>query len=139
MSYEILIKGEPIGKKRPRFARRGKFVATINDQTTEEGRFLFEVQKQWDLPALTSYLSVRMFFCFTIPKSASRKKAVLMELGEILPTKKDLDNCIKFALDCLNGETWKDDKQITVIEARKFYGREPYTQIIIRKVGRPDA
>jgi len=136
VSYELYIKGEPIAKKRPRFARRGNFVATINDQETEEGRFLFEVQKQWGLPPLNSYLSIEMFFCFTIPKSASKKKSHQMEVGEILPTKKDLDNCIKFVLDCLNGETWKDDSLITRIVANKFYGRDPFTKIIIVNFGK---
>jgi Holliday junction resolvase RusA-like endonuclease len=31
----ITIPGKPIAKKRPRFARRGKFVTTYNDQQTE--------------------------------------------------------------------------------------------------------
>lgn len=136
MTYEIQIKGNPIAKKRPRFARRGKFVAVINDQENEEGRFLWEVRQQYrGLPPLEGPLCVTIFFCLSIPGSTSKTKASLMATGEILPTKRpDLDNCIKFVLDCLNGEIWEDDKQITSLQAKKFYGPHSFTKIMITEV-----
>lgn len=137
MMYEIEIKGDPIAKKRPRFARRGKFVAVINDQQTEEGRFLFEIQKQWGLPALEGPLSLSMEFLLPIPQSTSKKKVALMLNQELRPNKKpDLDNLIKFSLDCLNGEVWKDDRQIISIKAIKAYSSTPLTKISIQEIGR---
>jgi len=43
----LKVYGVPIAKKRPRFARRGKFVTTYNDQETEEGKFLLFIREQW--------------------------------------------------------------------------------------------
>jgi phage terminase large subunit GpA-like protein len=39
MMINITIPGPPIAKKRPKFARRGKFVTTYNPQDSEEGRW----------------------------------------------------------------------------------------------------
>ena len=68
-----------------------------------------------------------------IPKSASKKKQGAMKSGEIRHTKKpDLDNCIKFVKDCLNGIAWKDDSQVVRIVAYKHYHADPVTWIWIK-------
>ena len=126
------VKGTPIAKKRPRFARHGKFVVTYNDQQTEEGRFLFEIQKQWNKPPLEVPIKVRFSFEMPIPKSTYSKKALAMLKEEIKHTKKpDISNLIKFTEDCLNGIVWKDDSQIVYLAGGKFYSDEPKTIIMI--------
>ena len=135
MPYLITIPGTPIAKKRPRFARRGKFVTTYNSQETEEGRFLFEAQKQYQYPPIET--PIHLFCCFymPIPKGTSKKKINLMELNQIKHTKKpDLDNLIKFVKDCLNGLVWKDDSQVFSIEAVKLYDQQPRTIIKVEEV-----
>ena len=132
--FEIVVKGVPIAKKRPRFARRGKFVVTYNSQETEEGRFLFEVQQQWKCHSnpIECPVKVRCSFEMPIPKGTSNKKRRAMIADEIKHTKKpDLSNLIKFVEDCLNGVVWKDDSQIVCLVGLKFYSREPKTLIMI--------
>ena len=132
---EIIVKGKPIAKARPRFARRGKFVVTYNNQQTEEGRFLFEVQKQWARPPIEGPLKVRCSFEMPIPKSTSKKKTWAMIKDEIKHTKKpDVDNLLKFTIDCLIGVIFKDDSQIIYLAGGKFYSEEPKTLIIIEEV-----
>jgi Holliday junction resolvase RusA-like endonuclease len=133
---EFLIEGNPIAKKRPRFARRGKFVVTYSDQETEEGRYLWEVKKQWNSGnPLFGPIALSMGFYVSIPKSTSQKKQRLMLDGKIIPTKKpDLDNLIKFPLDILNGLIWKDDSQVFLISAFKKYSDHPRTYIEVKEI-----
>ena len=129
---KLTIPGKPIAKKRPRFARRGKFVATYNDQETEEGRFLWEVKQQYRGKPLKGPLQLCLEFGMYIPKSTSKKKQVEMIIGQIRHTKKpDLDNLIKFVLDCLNETAWDDDKQVIYLSAAKHYSETPQTVIVI--------
>jgi len=133
--FEIVVKGKPIAKKRPRFARRGSFVVTYNDQQTEEGRFLFEVQQQWKRPPIDTPVKVRCSFEMPIPKSASKKKIWAMIKDEIKHTKKpDVDNLLKFATDCLIGVIFKDDSQIIYLAGGKFYSETPQTLIMIEEI-----
>jgi len=129
---QINIPGKPVAKKRPRFARRGKFVITYNPQQTEEGRFLFEIQKQWQRNPLEDPIKISMFFYMPIPKSTYASKKKLMERGWIRHTKKpDLDNLVKFVKDCLNGIVYRDDSQVFSIQAEKIYSNDPKTEIYI--------
>ena len=135
MKIIIKITGKPIAKKRPRFARRGKFVAVINDQETEEGRFFWELKNQFKNPPFEKALVVRMWFYMPIPKSLSQKKRAQIEQGLIPHTKKpDIDNLQKFAFDCCNGVIWKDDSQIISVKADKLYSDIPQTEIYIEEV-----
>ncbi len=134
---QIEIPGKPIAKKRPRFARRGKFVITYNPQQTEESRFLFEIQKQWKRNPLENPIKIVMFFYMPIPKSTYSSKRKLMERGWIRHTKRpDLDNLVKFAKDCLNGVVYRDDSQVYAIQAEKRYSDDPKTEILISWVER---
>ena len=129
---KLEIPGKPIAKKRPRFARRGKFVMTYNDQETEEGRFLWEVKQQYKGKPIEGPVQLHCEFCMYIPKSTSKKKQVEMIMGQIEHTKKpDLDNMIKFVKDCLNGIAWNDDSQVTYLSAVKHYSETPKTVVVI--------
>jgi Holliday junction resolvase RusA-like endonuclease len=131
----LSIPGKPISKARPRFARRGKFVIAYSSQETEEGRFLFEVQKQWNRPPIEGPLKVRCSFEMPIPKGTSKKKTKAMSEEKIRHTKKpDIDNLIKFSCDCLNGVVFKDDSQIVLLQGGKFYSEIPQTVIMIEEL-----
>jgi Holliday junction resolvase RusA-like endonuclease len=128
----LFITGKPIAKKRPRFARRGKFVTTYNDQQTEEGRFILDLREQlrksehpFPIPAgipITMYITFNM----PIPKSMSKKARASNPKHTVKP---DLDNLIKFVKDCCNGILWHDDSQVVSITARKQYWMDPSTAI----------
>jgi Holliday junction resolvase RusA-like endonuclease len=131
----IEIQGVPIAKKRPKFARRGKFVTTYNQQETEEGRFILDVRQQFKGVLIEGPISLRTEFHMPIPKGTSQKKIELMLLNTICHTKKpDVDNLVKFTKDCLNGEVWKDDSQVVSLRANKFYSSQPKTRIWIEEI-----
>lgn len=46
----------------------------------------------------------------------------------------DIDNYIKFVMDCLNGIIYKDDSQVVHVEATKIYSTDPQTIIIIKEM-----
>lgn len=132
--HRIIIWGVPIAKKRPRFARAGNFVRTYNPQQTEEGRTLWEIRAQWNRPPLDCPVSACFQFGLPIPKSTSKKRALLMVKNEIKHTKRpDLDNLIKYYKDVCNGTIWKDDSQVfSYYRTSKFYAENPFTLIEIR-------
>jgi Holliday junction resolvase RusA-like endonuclease len=70
-----------------------------------------------------------------IPKGTSKKKIIEMtENLTIHHTKKpDIDNLVKFSMDCLNGIAWEDDKQVISLSSYKYYSLKPRTEIIIEE------
>ena len=125
--YKIVIPGVPLAQHRPRFARRGKFVVAYSDQQTEAGRWLLTARQQIveKVPEGVP-IALDCMFYMPIPKSLSRKQVVFHI------KKPDLSNLIKFAEDCLNGEAWHDDSQISEINSAKSYSQNPRTTIIIQ-------
>ena len=129
---EITIPGPPIAKKRPRFARIGKGVRTYSDQQTEEGKFLLLAQQQ-----VTEQMEgpLKVSCCFYMPRpkghyGTGRNAGKLKASAPRWHTNKpDIDNYIKFLLDCLNGLAWKDDAQIVFLDAIKCYAETPKTVI----------
>ena len=132
---KLIIPGKPIAKKRPRFARHGKFVRTYSDQETEEGRFLWEVRQQINQEPFKGAVSLVVGFYMPIPKNTSKKRSQLMEKALIHHIKKpDLDNLEKFVSDCLKGEAWVDDSQVVHSDTTKVYSANPRTEILIKEV-----
>ena len=125
----IIIIGKPIAKRRPRFARRGKFTVAYSDQETEEGKTYLEIRRQWSGPPLDCPIKLFILALFPVTKT-SVKKVEAMLSGETKHVKKpDLDNIIKFYSDVCNGSVWRDDSLVYEIEASKGYAKEPQTII----------
>jgi len=52
-------------------------------------------------------------------------------------TRPDIDNLLKFVMDCLvDAEVIKDDCQVCAIQMEKIYGEEPSTTLMIRETWR---
>lgn len=122
---EIVIKGEPIGKARPRFVRRGKFVSTYSAQATEEGRWILMAQEQIKAPC-SGPLHVSCEFYMKRPKGhygTGKNAGVLKDWAvEAQHTKKpDIDNLVKFCFDCLNGIAWDDDAAVVSCSCLKQF------------------
>lgn len=130
---ELILKipGVPIAKKRPRFARRGKFVTTYNPQESEEGKFMCLMQNQANghhpIPAGVP-VEVVIYFIMPYPASMSKKK----RLSAAHTKKPDVDNLLKFFKDCANGILWHDDSQVIHVDACKLYGPLPETRAALR-------
>ena len=126
---KIVIPGIPIAKKRPRFVRRNNFVGTYNPQETEEGRWILNA-RQFITEQIPRgiHVSLDCHFYMPIPASTSKKKRQELHYHTKKP---DLDNLIKFVKDCLNGELWHDDGQVSKVVAWKVYSDTPRTELII--------
>ncbi len=118
------IPGEPKGKGRPRFSRKGKFVKiyTPEETTNYEDHVRNEYRKAAHGQIFTGEVHMEIDCYFSIPKSTSKKKTALMVSGEIRPTKKpDADNVAKIVADALNNVAYKDDTQIVELIVRRWY------------------
>lgn len=132
----ITVYGNPTPLQRHRsFIRSGKIV-TFDSQIKEKDLFVRKIRNQVCAEGvITSLLSkesydVTLLFGMQYPKSKMKKN--MCELNEIPHNvKPDIDNLIKFVLDCGNGLLWIDDKKINKITAKKIYVEYPKTIISI--------
>ena len=129
----IKIKGIPVAKKRPRFARRGNHVVTYDDQETDAGRFLVGLRAVWRREPITEPVRLHLSFFLPRPKGHYGTGKNSAKLKPSAPaehtTRPDVDNLAKFVKDCCNGEVWKDDSQVHELYAGKMYGTTPQTII----------
>ena len=129
VAYSFVIPGAPRGKGRPKFARRGNFVATYTDDKTASYENLVALACREEMrgrPPLDGPVWLQVVATFAIPSSASKAKKLEMLTGKVGATKKpDLDNIVKAVLDGLNAVAFVDDVQVIHISARKEYGPLP--------------
>ena len=132
------IPGIPVGKGRPRFARRGNFVTAYTPEKTASYENLVklvaaEAMKGTEL--ITGPVAVRMFLFVTPPPSWSNKKRINALNRGIFPTSKpDLDNCIKGIFDACNEIVWKDDKQVVDLTVRKRYAEQARAMVHVHEI-----
>lgn len=131
----FIIPGTPVGKGRPKFARRGNFITAYTPEKTasyENLVKLYAAEAMQGRELITGPVEVRMFLFVTPPASWSNKKRINALNGGILPTSKpDLDNSAKLALDACNEICWKDDKQVVDLAVRKRYSETARAMIQI--------
>lgn len=137
MEIVINIPGIPVGKQRPRFARRGKFVKTYTPMRTakyEETVVLYARQTMGRKEPLAGPLEVDIVFQMPVPLSWPNKKKADALAGGVYPTNKpDIDNMIKSVCDSLNGIAWGDDRQIILLIAFEEYSEQPCTRVRVRE------
>lgn len=138
--------GEPQGKGRPRFVTRYNPATqkSFGQAHTPEKTIVYEnlIRTEYSFQIKNfrypddAMLDMRILAYYSIPKSASKKKRMMMLEGKIRPTKKpDMDNVMKVVADSLNQVAYKDDTQIVDAQCRKFYSEEPRIEVIIRQIG----
>lgn len=133
VSKQFTIVGEPRGKGRPRFTKKGH---AYTDQNTKEyerrvAQEYFKYCESYQFPE-DSALNVSITAYYKIPKSATKPKREAMKRGELKPQKKpDLDNILKIVLDGLQGIAFKDDKSITNVYGTKLYSTMPRVEVKI--------
>jgi Holliday junction resolvase RusA-like endonuclease len=119
------IPGTPVGKGRPKFARRGNFVTAYTPEKTASYENLVKLaaaEAMQGRAVIDGAVSVWIGLYVTPPASWSQKKQRSALNGGILPTSKpDLDNCIKGIFDACNEIVWKDDKQAVELSVMKRY------------------
>jgi Holliday junction resolvase RusA-like endonuclease len=119
----VVIEGDPQALQRPRFFR-SKNRPMIYDS---QARVKSSVSKKMMLHKTemikeACHVEITFYFSTSSP----------LKLWNIdVPTKKDLDNLVKFYLDCGNKILWKDDRLITSLKCKKIFAKEPLTKIEI--------
>ena len=132
------IPGTPVGKGRPRFARRGAFVSTYTDAKTAIYENLVKVKAQEAMngrPLIEGAVSVVVALYVTPPASWSQKKQRAALAGELYPTSKpDVDNVIKGIFDACNEIVWRDDKQACDVRVIKRYDQTARAAVEVRSL-----
>lgn len=135
----FVVPGVPVGKGRPRFARRGAFVSTYTDSKTASYENLVKVKAEEAMsgqPLIEGAVSVEIMLFVTPPESWSLKKKQAALRGEVFPTSKpDIDNCIKGLFDACNDIVFKDDKQIVGAHVIKRYANKAEACVRIWAMG----
>ena len=130
--WKVEIPGNPIAKKRPRVVRNKHtgFVHGFNPQTDDEYTFATVIKTSDPVYYDSEALKIRVTFYLPIPKSFSKKKTKEALEGALYPTKRpDVDNYLKFVLDCCNSVLFRDDSQVVTLIGRKRYSEVPKTVI----------
>ena len=134
-SVNFTVFGNPVAKGRPKFARRGNFVATYTPDKTrkyeEEVRKVATTAMKGQEP-LETPLNVYIYIRLPIPQSYSKKRTEACLEGLERPTKKpDLDNYAKAIMDSLNGIVYADDSQVVELHVTKVYATTPAVEIAV--------
>ena len=129
--------GEPVGKGRPRFAKRGAFVSTYTPQKTktyeDEIRMMTKAAMGSSQP-LDTPVTVAIYIRVGIPASYSKQKRKDALEGILKPTKKpDIDNIAKCFLDGMNDIVYLDDKQVVNLHITKVYAETPAVEVMVKE------
>lgn len=131
----FIIPGEPQGKARPRFTKKG---GAYTPQKTRDYEALVRacyIKHHHGKPQLQGSISANICAYMPIPKSTSKKRREDMLSGRIKPiVKPDLDNIVKAVLDSLNGVAYKDDSSVTNIISCKIYSDNPRVEVDLGEI-----
>ena len=129
--------GEPVGKGRPRFARRGNFVSTYTPEKTktyEDEIRMMARAAMGSSEVLETPVTVAIYIRVGIPASFSKQKRKDALAGILKPTKKpDLDNVAKCFLDSMNEIVYLDDKQVINLHVTKVYAETPAVEVMVKE------
>ena len=121
-----------IAQKRHRFAR-----GFVYDPSSKDKKIAIQqIKEQFTGEPYTDALKIKFVFHIKRPKAHFRTGKYSNELKKTAPvyhTKRpDVDNYVKFYMDCMNKLVYLDDSQVIELRATKEYDdKESYTEIII--------
>lgn len=134
-SIAFTVPGMPVGKGRPRFARRGKFISTYTPEPTATYENLVRVyaaEAMRGAPCIEGAVRVNVSLFVIPPESWSNKKRLAALAGAVYPTTKpDIDNVIKLLADAMNGIVWRDDKQMVDLRVQKRYASAASVVVLV--------
>lgn len=133
MRIEVTIPGEPVGKARPRVTWHGTYTPakTKHYEANIQACWMEQSGKKFpdEIP-----IRVDIECAFSIPKSYAKKLRTSLP-GKPHNKRPDIDNCIKSALDGLQGYAFSEDSKICEVNARKIYtDGQPYMRIVMENV-----
>ena len=127
----LFVKTKPRPQQRHRSSGRHHY----DPSSKEKQDFIFQIQDR--IPKKPSEDAIDMYFtfCYKRPQTHYRTKNKKKILKNNMPYYKksvpDIDNLVKFYMDCLQGPIYKSDSQVVSINATKVYGEEDFVHIKI--------
>ena len=137
-SVDFIVPGSPIGKGRPRFARRGNFVQAYTPEKTASYENLVKLKAMEAMqgrPPIDGPVSMELSLFIAPPASWSKRKTAEAIYGSLMPTSKpDIDNVLKGICDAMNEIVFRDDKQVCDVRIIKRYGQVAEARINVRAI-----
>jgi Holliday junction resolvase RusA-like endonuclease len=131
------VEGTPIGKGRPKFARRGNFVTAYTPTKTRTYESLIAEAARKAMQSsepLKTPVAAYIYITVPVPQSYPKKRREACLIGLERPCKKpDCDNIIKAFFDAMNGIVYIDDSQIVSIHATKNYGSVGMVEVMVKE------
>ena len=122
---DMVIPGDPRAQKRHRYRRQGNKIISYDPSSAEKKTVATIMRSMWSKRPLKGAISVAITFHCKRPKSHYRTGRNAHLLKASVPvvkiTKPDIDNYVKFYMDCGKDILWKDDSQVIRLEAWKVY------------------
>jgi Holliday junction resolvase RusA-like endonuclease len=138
IQVQYSVPGEPRGKGRPKFARRGNFVKTYTDAKTasyEDQIRFYALKAMGDSKVIEGAVRVFVSIRMAVPKSYSQKRREACLNGLDKPLKKpDWDNVAKSICDAMNGIIYVDDTQIVEAHITKQYAQQAEVVVLVQEV-----
>ena len=135
VTYQV--EGNPVGKGRPRFARRGNFVSTYSPTKTRDYESLIKDAAQKAMGSnelLETPVTVAIYITVPIPSSYSKKRIEACLSGSERPIKKpDIDNIAKCFQDAMNEIVYLDDTQVLTLHVTKVYGTVGMVEVMVKE------
>lgn len=131
------VEGNPVGKQRARYAKRGNHVSAYTPEKTRSYEALIKDaarQAMGSSSPLETPVSLYLYIRAPIPASATKKLLQAIASGDEKPTKKpDASNILKSVEDGMNGVVYKDDSQIVNIHVTKVYSSQSGVDICVKE------
>jgi Holliday junction resolvase RusA-like endonuclease len=134
MTFQVTysVKGDPVGKQRPRFSRGRTYTPkkTVDYETIIASK---ASQAMGSSEPLQTPVAIFIWIRHAIPASYSKKRKEACLNGLDWPKKPDLDNVAKVFLDAMNGIVYKDDVQVVKLRVSKRYDIEAHVDVLVRE------
>lgn len=139
MNVVIEIDGEPVAKGRGKIGRMANGRPVIfTPAKTRSNENLIKMAAMAAMKGrepIKGAVAVSVAVHIMLPKSFSKKKLALAEIGIIRPcVKPDLDNFYKSAMDGLNAIVFVDDNQVVELNGFKMYRAKPGMRIEVTEL-----
>ena len=138
LSVSFFVPGQPVGKGRPRAAKRGSHIQLYTPEKTSSYESLVATAAHGAMRGaepIRGACHVDMDIRLMVPMSWSAKRRNQALDGLVFPTKKpDLDNILKAVFDAINGIVWEDDVQAVYVQAVKRYSAVPGVHVNVKSV-----
>jgi len=137
MMITFKVDGDPVGKQRARYAKRGNFVQTYTPDKTRNYEVLIKeaaTQAMGSNEILETPVNLYLYIRAPIPKSLPKKRLEACLNGSEKPIKKpDASNVLKSVEDAMNGVVYKDDSQIVNIHVTKVYSSQSGIDVCVKE------